>query len=251
MTAPNPRDAYDRWAAQCDTDANDTRDLNAEVLREQTVIEEDDAVLGLGRGTGLNTEWLATRVGHVVTTDVCDEMPARARGRLTPDSGTLQTLDVTTPRPFEAGRFDAVVATLVLEHMEEPAPVFQEARRVLREGDTSYLAELHPTRQLGGTQAHFEDEATGETVVIDAFLHPVSEFVTAGVEAGFAVREMGEWRAATRGRGCCPFVLGRGPARQARDDGIPGAVERGGAQQCRDTLGLRSVGENAYFDTDL
>ena len=180
-------------------------------------------MLGLGRGTGLNTEWLATRAGHVVT----------------------------TPWPFEAGRFDAVVATLVLEHVEEPAPVSQEARRVLREGGTFYLAELHPTRQFGGTQAHFEDEATGETVVIDAFLHPVSEFVTAGVEAGFAVREMGEWRAATRGRGCCPFVSGRGPARQARDDGIPGAVERGGAQQCRDTLGLRSVGENAYFDTDL
>ena len=137
VTAPNPRDAYDRWAAQCDTDANDTRDLNAEVLRKQTVIEEDDAVLGLGRGTGLNTEWLATRVGHVVTTDVCDEMPARARGRLTPDSGTLQTLDVTTPWPFEAVRFDAVVATLVLEHVEEPAPVFQEARRVLREGAPS------------------------------------------------------------------------------------------------------------------
>jgi len=167
VTAPNPRDAYDRWAAQCDTDANDTRDLNAEVLRKQTVIEEDDAVLGLGRGTGLNTEWLATRVGHVLT----------------------------TPWPFEAGRFDAVVATLVLEHVEEPAPVSQEARRVLREGGTFYLAELHPTRQFGGTQAHFEDEATGETVVIDAFLHPVSEFVTAGVEAGFAVREMGEWRA--------------------------------------------------------
>ncbi|WP_263831393.1 hypothetical protein [Salinibacter sp.] len=31
--------------------------------------------------------------------------------------------------------------------------------------------------------------------MIDAFLHPVSEFVTAGVEAGFAVRGMGEWRA--------------------------------------------------------
>ena len=57
-----------------------------------------------------------------------------------------------------------------------------------------YLAELHPTRQYGGTQAHFEDEATGETIVIDAFVHPVSDFVNAGVEAGFSVRRMGEWR---------------------------------------------------------
>ncbi len=64
-----------------------------------------------------------------------------------------------------------VEATLVLEHVEALGPVFQEARRVLRDGGTFYLAELHPTRQFGGTQAHFEDEA------------------------GFAVREMGEWRA--------------------------------------------------------
>ncbi|MCS3666765.1 SAM-dependent methyltransferase [Salinibacter ruber] len=56
-------------------------------------------------------------------------------------------------------------------HVEALGPVFQEARRVLRDGGTFYLAELHPTRQFGGTQAHFEDEA------------------------GFAVREMGEWRA--------------------------------------------------------
>jgi malonyl-CoA O-methyltransferase len=189
------RDAYDRWAAQYDTDANDTRDLNAEVLRKQIFIENDDAVLELGCGTGLNTEWLAVQAGHVVATDVSGEMLARAQERLDTDAVTLQALDVTEPWPFEADRFDAVVATLVLEHVEVLGPVFREARRTLRDGGTFYLAELHPTRQFGGTQAHFEDEDTGETVVIDAFTHPVSEFVNAGVEAGFAVREMGEWRA--------------------------------------------------------
>ena len=193
--ATNPRDTYDRWAAQYDTDANDTRDLNAEVLRKQTFIEEDDAVLELGCGTGLNTEWLAAQAGHVVATDVSEEMLARARERLDSGSVTLQKLDVTEPWPFEAGRFDVALATLVLEHVEVLGPVFREARRVVRDGGTFYLAELHPTRQFGGTQARFEDEATGETVVIDAFTHPVSEFVNTGVEAGFAVREMGEWRA--------------------------------------------------------
>jgi len=152
-------------------------------------------VLELGCGTGLNTEWLAGRAGHVVATDFSDEMLARARRRLDPGSVTLQTLDVTEPWPFDTGGFDAVVATLVLEHVEALGPVFQEARRTLRNGGMFYLAELHPYRQFGGTQAHFEDAATGETVVIDAFTHPVSEFVNAGVEAGFAVREMGEWRA--------------------------------------------------------
>jgi len=192
--ATDPQEAYDRWAAQYDTDANDTRDLNAEVLRKQAFIEEGDFVIELGCGTGLNTEWLAAQAGSIVATDVSEKMLDRARERLD-DSVTLCQLDVTEPWPFEASRFDAAAATLVLEHVEALGPVFREARRVLRDGGTFYLAELHPYRQLGGTQAHFEDEATGETVVIDAFTHPVSEFVNAGVEVGFAVQETGEWRA--------------------------------------------------------
>ncbi|PSQ86503.1 MAG: hypothetical protein BRD42_04820 [Bacteroidetes bacterium QS_3_64_15] len=72
-------------------------------------------------------------------------------------------------------------------------PAFREARRVLRDGGTFYLAELHPYRQFDGTQTHVEDETTGETVVIDAFTHSVSEFVNTGVEARFAVQQMREW----------------------------------------------------------
>ena len=190
------RTAYDRWATQYDTDANDTRDLNAEVLRQQTFLDGDDAVLELGCGTGLNTAWLAAQAGAVTATDVSDEMLARARERLGDEGAvTLRGLDVTEPWPFSDDRFDALVATLVLEHVEALEPVFREGRRVLRTGGTFYLAELHPTRQYGGTQAHFEDEQTGETIVIDAFTHPVSAFINTGVKAGFAVREMGEWRA--------------------------------------------------------
>jgi SAM-dependent methyltransferase len=66
------------------------------------------------------------------------------------------------PWPFEADRFDAVVATPVLEHVEALGPVFREARRVLRDGGTFYRAELHSYRQFGSTQGHFEDEATGD-----------------------------------------------------------------------------------------
>ena len=84
---------------------------------------------------------------------------------------------------------------LVLEHVEALGPAFREARRVLRDGGTFYLAELHPYCQLDGTQTHVEDETTGETVVIDALTRPVSYFVNTGIEAGFAMNEMDEWRA--------------------------------------------------------
>jgi SAM-dependent methyltransferase len=110
---------------------------------------------------------------------------------------------VTDPRKAYDRWPGHVEATLVLEHVEALGPVFQEARRVLRDGGTFYLAELHPTRQFGGTQAHFEDEATGETVVIEAFTHPVSNSSVRAWRPGFPC---GGWasggRRATRTRGC-------------------------------------------------
>ena len=187
------RAAYDRWAAQYDTDENATRDLNARVLREQTFLRPDDVVLELGCGTGLNTEGLARQAGRVVAVDVSTKMLGRARRRLADAPVTLREMDVTEPWPFDDGAFDAVVATLVLEHVERLAPVFREAHRVLRPGGTFYLGELHPYRQLGGTQANFEHEDSGERVVIEASAHSVSEFVDEGLAAGFSVRAMGEW----------------------------------------------------------
>jgi ubiquinone/menaquinone biosynthesis C-methylase UbiE len=188
------RAAYDRWAAQYDTDENATRDLNARVLREQTFLRPDDVVLELGCGTGLNTAGLARQAGRVVAVDVSTKMLGRARRRLADAPVTLRQMDVTEPWPFDDGAFDAVVATLVLEHVERLAPVFREAHRVLRTGGTFYLGELHPYRQLGGTQANFEHEDSGERVVIEAFAHPTSAFVNTGIDAGFTVRRMGEWR---------------------------------------------------------
>jgi ubiquinone/menaquinone biosynthesis C-methylase UbiE len=101
-------------------------------------------------------------------------------------------MDVTEPWAFEDGRFDCIVATLVLEHVEHLNHIFRAAHRVLRSGGALYLCELHPYRQFGGTQANFEHEGAGDQVTIDAFTHPVSEFVNEGLAAGFSVRRVGE-----------------------------------------------------------
>lgn len=178
---------------QYDTDENATRDLNVQVLRGQSFVQEGDAVLEIGCGTGLNTQWLVACAGGVVATDFSEDMLAKARARLSDAGVSLRRMDVKEPWPFDENTFDCVVASLVLEHVDRLGPVFREAHRVLRPGGRFYLSELHPYRQLGGTQAHFDEEETGETVVIDAFTHPVSEFVNEGLDAGFSVREMGEW----------------------------------------------------------
>jgi malonyl-CoA O-methyltransferase len=193
MSSSQIRGAYDQWSGQYDEDENDTRDLNAEVLREQSFLQGDDDVLEIGCGTGLNTQWLVEQAGSVVATDFSEGMLETARTRLSGAGVTLRQMDVTEPWPFEEGRFDWLVATLVLEHVKDLDHVFQEGHRVLRSGGGLYLSELHPYRQFGGTQANFEHKESGETITIDAFTHPVSAFVNEGLDAGFSVRRMGEW----------------------------------------------------------
>jgi malonyl-CoA O-methyltransferase len=83
---------------------------------------------------------------------------------------------------------------LVLEHVDNLAPVFAEAARVLSAGGQFFLCELHPMRQLAGGQAQFSNSRTGERQLVDAFLHDVSDYVNTGLSSGFELEQMGEWR---------------------------------------------------------
>lgn len=194
--APIPADvahAYDRWSASYDSDANATRDLDADVLRNAPLRVQDRRVLELGCGTGKNTEWLAREAHSVTALDFSPGMLARARERvMTPNVRFLEH-DIRERLPVDSGSVDVVVGNLVLEHVDQLAPVFAEVARVLVPRGQMFFCELHPYRQLRGGQAHFADPSSGETIAVTAFRHTMSEFVNAAIAAGFALDELGEW----------------------------------------------------------
>lgn len=192
---PLPEDvraAYDEWAAVYDTNDNRTRDLNARVLRDQLETPSGARVLEIGCGTGINTAFLAEHAGEVVAVDLSERMLERARQRVSSPFVRFMCADVTAPWPVE-GPFDLVVATLVLEHVADVPHVFREAARMLRGGGMFYVSELHPFKQLLGSQARFVEEKGGEEVRVPVAVHSISEFLTAAMDAGFVVRRVGEW----------------------------------------------------------
>ena len=101
--------------------------------------------------------------------------------------------DITKPWVFGQA-FDLIVANLVLEHIQDLAHVFNEARCVLRPRGLFYIGELHPYKQLQGVQAKYRDAETSEEILVPAFLHHISEYINTGIEAGFTLRHIGEWQ---------------------------------------------------------
>lgn len=195
MTTPQSNDvveAYDRWAASYDADKNTTRDLDALVVRRAPLTLEDRAVLELGCGTGKNTQFLAEHAKSVVAMDFSEGMIARAHQRLATSNVQFIKHDVRETWPVPSASVDIVVGNLILEHVHDLAPVYFEAARVLRPKGQLFFCELHPYRQMVGGQAHFTDPNTGETVLVTAHVHTVSEYVTGGIEAGFHLLALGE-----------------------------------------------------------
>lgn len=188
----NVRQAYDRWADQYDDNANRTRDLNRQCLRRADLPLAGARVFEAGCGTGLNTEYLAAQALQLVAMDFSEAMLERARDRVDSAAVRFEAGDITQQWPAADAAFDVVVITLVLEHVEQLGPVFEQARRVLTVGGLLYIAELHPYRQLAGGQARFTPEGGGREELVPAWQHTVSEFVSEAQQKGFRLQRMDE-----------------------------------------------------------
>ncbi|NGP87131.1 class I SAM-dependent methyltransferase [Fodinibius halophilus] len=187
------REAYDEWAQVYDSKNNLTRDLNYEAIRKASLDLESKEILEIGCGTGLNTAFLAEQAKNVTGVDISEEMLAKARQRVS--TGIDFTVaDITEPWDFKDESFDLIVGNLVLEHVKDLSHVFSEASRVLRTDGKLYLAELHPYKQLQQSQAKFTRQETGEEVLVNAFTHPVSEYVNEAINAGFEILRMQEYQ---------------------------------------------------------
>jgi SAM-dependent methyltransferase len=107
-------------------------------------IRADDVVLEIGCGVGRITRVLADRAGEVIALDVSDEMLARAREQLGPDSERVQWVlgDGSSLRPISNGSVDVSISIVVFQHFPSPDVAFgyvRELGRVLRSGGWAAL----------------------------------------------------------------------------------------------------------------
>ena len=187
----NVRDTYAAWASTYDADENPTRDLDQVATRASLAEVRCDTILELGCGTGKNTAFLAQIGRRVLALDFSDAMLARARSKIDAGNVSFAAADITRPWPCAARSVDLIVSNLVLEHIEDIGFVFAEAARCLAPDGSMFVCELHPAKQYQGTKARFQrgDEPTP----IVAFVHHISDFITAAEQYGLTLKRLREW----------------------------------------------------------
>lgn len=185
----NPQQAYDKWAAQYDSNINRTRDLEAIALRNVLNYISNADILEIGCGTGKNSEWLQTRAASLVAVDLSEQMLAKAKERL--NGIDFIQADITMPWSFTQKQFDLVTFSLVLEHINDLDLIFKEAAQKLKPGGKLYIGELHPFKQYSGSKARFDDEEG--TIVVTCYTHHISDFINQAKAHGFSVAQLQEW----------------------------------------------------------
>ena len=199
--------AYDRWAKVYDNDSNPLQamdDLELETLLPKflNIIApaQDDGILrivDLGCGTGRNTfKLLSTPKARIVGLDASPKMLEIARTRceegisLIPNDkravnlqfDVFDMLNVQGSDVPEAGVSDAIISTLVIEHIPCDK-FFSVASSMLRPGGWLLLTNMHS--DMGGkSQAGFVDPETGEKVRPTSYAHGVEDVIAAAANYG-------------------------------------------------------------------
>lgn len=185
------QDAYTHWSDTYDLDRNLTRDLDQMVTKEHFAHLRFHTVLEIGCGTGKNTALFAQISERVLAFDLSAGMLQQAKAKIGVDHVFFTVADLTKTWPCKAESTELIVCNLVLEHIQNLAPVFAEAHRVLYSLGNFFICELHPFRQYQGTQANFQRES--ERIAIQAFVHHLSDFTDAAAQTGLSLQGFKEW----------------------------------------------------------
>jgi ubiquinone/menaquinone biosynthesis C-methylase UbiE len=131
---------YDRFMAK-------TEAAGLRAWREELLADLSGRVVEAGAGTGANIDLYPDAVDHVLATEPDPHMRAALEDKVSAQADASR-IDVSpapaTSLPIEDGSVDAVVVTLVLCSVRDPAAALAEFRRVLRPGGRLvYLEHVH------------------------------------------------------------------------------------------------------------
>lgn len=194
---PLALDAYDQLADAYAASV-DTKPHNAYYERPATLSLLGDVsgleVLDAGCGPGAHSEWLVEHGARVVAVDATPRMIEHAERRVGARV-ELHVANLERGLPFlRDGRFDLVIAPLVMDYVADWRAVFREYHRVLKPRGRLVFSVSHPSfdAHYFDTERYFETEQVscvwhgfGLEVTMPSYRRSLTEAVSSIIDSGF------------------------------------------------------------------
>ncbi|MGQ9673624.1 MAG: class I SAM-dependent methyltransferase [Candidatus Aminicenantales bacterium] len=147
----NRREFFNRIARDWDLEhRNFKENKNLERLSEYFLLNEGDAVLDAGCGTGRLVPYLREKIGSqglLIETDFSEEMLRIARSRNRQERLFFVLADAGKT-PFKEKIFDAVICFALFPHLPEKKAALKEFHRILRPGKFLFIAHAMSREEL-------------------------------------------------------------------------------------------------------
>jgi malonyl-CoA O-methyltransferase len=177
------KQAYSDWASTYDDELNCSIELEQPPVVNLLQPRKGDIILDVGCGTG-RYSYIATKLGaEVIGIDFSSRMLAIAKKKV--PKAKFARCDITKPLYFPDKTFDKIICGLVIDHLKNITPLFQELSRVLKDKGYMIITTLHPRIDFEGIEhinMHFPLSSYKCTV-----LHSFRELRTAAKDAGLNI----------------------------------------------------------------
>lgn len=175
------RGGYDRWSTIYDERPSALVVLDRRYTLDHLNPQQGERILDAGCGTGAHVESIRAAGAQPMGIDVSLGMLASARAR---SRGlVLVEADLNRPLPMSEGVFDAVLCSLVSEHLASLGAFFEGVFGALRAGGRLVFSAFHPEMAAAGVEAHFELEGTEYR--LGAELYTLDDYLEGIGAAGF------------------------------------------------------------------
>lgn len=188
---PGVADGYDRWAPTYDATPNPLVALDRRHTFRTLDPRPGERVLDAGCGTGAYLRMLHSGRSVPIGLDLSLGMLRKAR-QMVPGVSVAQA-DLNRAFPVRPGIFDAVISTLVSEHLTNLRSFFFEVYAALRRGGRFVFSAFHPELARSGIEANFKQD--GVEYRLGAEPHTMDDYLTHISDAGFCVLEHHEYAA--------------------------------------------------------
>lgn len=190
VARPGVREGYDRWSETYDATPNPLVALDRRFTLTALEPRAGERVLDAGCGTGVHLATLCKARSRAVGLDFSRGMLRVAQQRA--PGAALAQADLNGELPVRRRAFDAVLSSLVSEHLTDLRRFFGEAFGALRRGGRLVFSAFHPELARAGIEANFERDGTEYR--LGAERYTVADYLNQISDAGFRNLEWREYR---------------------------------------------------------